>query len=88
MVTKLNPKVITDDMMYEGSDLSASFVPTAEIDAWSKEYEQEMRSDLERIKEDKMWGEIRRLALTNPTLQEAIDHVIMIYKLSKEYNDV
>ena len=87
-MVKLNPQVITDDMMYEGVDLSASFVPTAEIDAWAKEYEQEMRSDLERIREDKMWGEIRRMAPTNPTLQEALDHVIMIYKLSKEYKDV
>ena len=41
----------------------------------------------EKVKEDKMWGEIRRMAKTNPTLQEAVDHVIMIYKLSKEYND-
>jgi len=37
----------------------------------------------DHIVEDKMWGEIRRAARTNPTLQDAMDRVIMIYKLSK-----
>jgi hypothetical protein len=43
---------------------------------------------IERVKEDKLWGEIRREALTNKTLQEALNHAIMIYKLSKDYKDV
>jgi hypothetical protein len=34
--------------------------------------------------EDKMWGEIRREARTNITLQKALDRVIMLYKLSKD----
>tara|TARA_R110000868_G_scaffold15136_2_gene69399 strand:- start:1051 stop:1374 length:324 start_codon:yes stop_codon:yes gene_type:complete len=34
--------------------------------------------------EDKLWGEIRRTAKTNPTLQDALERVIMIYQLSKE----
>jgi hypothetical protein len=38
----------------------------------------------EKIMEDKMWGEIRREATTNPTLQKALDRAIMIYKLSKD----
>jgi len=38
----------------------------------------------EHILEDKMWGEIRRAAPTNPTLQDALDRAIMIYQLSKE----
>ena len=33
---------------------------------------------------DDMWRDIRFHALTNPTLQKALDRVIMIYKLSKE----
>jgi len=37
----------------------------------------------EHIMEDKMWGEIRRAARTNPTLQDELNRVIMIYKLSK-----
>jgi hypothetical protein len=42
---------------------------------------------LERVREDKLWGEIRRAAETNNALQAALDHAIMIYKLSKEYKD-
>lgn len=38
----------------------------------------------DHIMEDKMWGEIRREATTNVTLQKALDRVIMIYKLSKD----
>ena len=37
----------------------------------------------DRLQEDKMWGEIRRLAQTNPTLQDAVERVIMIYRLIK-----
>jgi len=33
--------------------------------------------------EDKMWGELRRAAKTNPTLQDALDRAIIIYQLSK-----
>jgi hypothetical protein len=33
--------------------------------------------------EDKMWGEIRRTAKTNLTLQDALERAIMIYQLSK-----
>jgi hypothetical protein len=38
----------------------------------------------EHIMEDQMWGEIRREARTNITLQKALDRVIMLYKLSKD----
>jgi len=41
------------------------------------------RSLHEHLMEDKMWGEIRRAARTNPTLQDELDRVIMIYKLTK-----
>ena len=37
----------------------------------------------EHIQENKLWGEIRREARTNPTLQDALDHAIMIYQLTK-----
>ena len=40
------------------------------------------------MQDDLLWSEIRRMAPTNPTLQAALDECIMIYKLSKEYNDV
>jgi hypothetical protein len=39
---------------------------------------------IEHVREDKLWGEIRREAKTNTTLQKALDRAIMIYKLSKD----
>jgi hypothetical protein len=39
----------------------------------------------DHIQESKMWGEIRQMARTNPTLQDALDRAIMIYKLSKTH---
>jgi hypothetical protein len=38
----------------------------------------------DHIMDDKLWGEIRREATTNITLQKALDRAIMIYKLSKD----
>ena len=38
----------------------------------------------EHILEDKMWGEIRRMAKSNPALQKALDRAIMLYRLSKD----
>jgi hypothetical protein len=37
----------------------------------------------DHIMEDKLWGNIRRAACTNPALQDALDRAIMIYNLSK-----
>ena len=70
-MVEINPDLITDDMMYEGVDLRTH----------------DGRPLIEHVKESKMWGDIRRAAKTNKTLQEALDHAIMIYKLSKEYNN-
>ena len=38
----------------------------------------------EHMMEDKMWGEIRRLARTNATLQEELDRVVATYHLIKD----
>lgn len=38
----------------------------------------------DHLMDDKMWGEIRRMASTNPALQKALDRAIMIYRLSKD----
>lgn len=73
-----------DNIVYAreaGSDPSTRF----EI---GRDYDPKTKSWGEQVLEDKMWGEIRRMARTNPTLQDAVDRVIMIYKLSKDYNDV
>ena len=37
----------------------------------------------DHMKEDQLWGQIRRAAKTNPTLQDTLDHAIMIYRLTK-----
>ena len=42
----------------------------------------------DHIQEDKMWGEIRRMARTNPTLQSELERVIMIYHLIKQEEQV
>jgi hypothetical protein len=39
---------------------------------------------IEHIQEDKLWGEIRRAAETNPALQQVLDRAILIYRLSKD----
>jgi hypothetical protein len=38
----------------------------------------------EHIQENKMWGEIRRMAKTNPALHDALERAIVIYQLSKK----
>lgn len=38
----------------------------------------------EHMKEDQLWGEIRREARTNKVLQDALERVILVYHLSKE----
>ena len=37
----------------------------------------------EHLKEDQLWGEIRRAARTNEALQSVLDRAILIYHLSK-----
>jgi hypothetical protein len=38
----------------------------------------------EHIMEDKLWGEIRRAALTNEMLRKELDRVKILYELSKK----
>jgi hypothetical protein len=41
------------------------------------------KSSLDKIREDKLWGDIRRCAETNPALQKVLGNAILIYQLSK-----
>ena len=41
----------------------------------------------EHIQESKLWAEIHRAAKTNITLQAALSQCIIIYKLSKDYEN-
>jgi hypothetical protein len=45
----------------------------------------ELQSSLDLFKEDKLWEEIRRAAKTNEVLQSALERVIILYQLGKEY---
>jgi hypothetical protein len=45
---------------------------------------QDGRPLIDQMREDKLWGDIRREAKTNTTLQKVLDRAIMIYKLSQE----
>ena len=42
---------------------------------------------IDQIRETKLWGDIHRLARTNPTLQSELERVIMLYHLIKEENN-
>ena len=43
----------------------------------------DMKNKHAQMMEDKLWDNIRRAARTNPTLQDILDHAIMIYQLTK-----
>jgi hypothetical protein len=43
------------------------------------------RPVFEHLREDKLWGEIRRAARTNKALQEAMERVKLVYHLSKDH---
>jgi hypothetical protein len=42
-----------------------------------------MKSRRDSMMEDKLWGNIRRAARTNPALQDVLDHAIMVYHLTR-----
>lgn len=46
----------------------------------------ENRSMMDRIAEDKLWGDIRRMGKDNPVMQEELERVIILYHLLKEQN--
>ena len=49
--------------------------------------ESELKQTLhEQIKEDQLWGNIRRRAKTHPGLQDELNRVIMFYQLMNEHH--
>jgi hypothetical protein len=77
MTTKINPDLITDDMMYEGNIQPIDLVLYSES--------KKKISTVEQIREDQLWGEIRRAAKTNSALQSVLERAIIIYQLSKNH---
>lgn len=51
---------------------------------WVVGYSEDTKDRLESIKEDKLWGEIRRAAKKDKRLQSELDRVKIIYELSKK----
>ena len=57
-----------------------SFDPRSDGRGWP----QDGRPIIEQIREDQLWGDIRRAAKTNPVLQKALEQCILIHHLSKD----
>ena len=73
-------------IIYESPDKGGTIYGRYEgtNDRWVVGYSQDKRDTLDQLKEDKLWGEIRRAAKNNPLLQEALDRVKIIYELSRK----
>jgi len=63
----------------DGVTYAREFGSTDRIEI-GREYKVDMQNQIN-------WHDLLTMAKTNPTLQSALDECIMIYKLSKEYND-
>lgn len=74
MTARLNPQVVTDDMMYESSSWS-ELEQAVGIHSWHKD-----RTD------DQLWNNIRQAAKSNKVLQDALERVILIYHLTEDNN--
>lgn len=81
---KLRPgKEIIYESSEEGGKIYGRYAGTNE--RWIVGYSEEKKSTIDQIKDDKLWGEIRRAAKSNKVLQDALDRVKIIYELSKEH---
>jgi len=76
---------ITEAVIYESTDGSET-VYIKEFGGEQQEIPRQSPRAVslhEQIKEDQLWGQIRRAAKTNPALQHALDEAVLIYTLSK-----
>jgi hypothetical protein len=73
-------------IIYESSDNGDTVYAryAGETERWMVGQSTKAEDLLESIREDKLWGEIRRAAKSNPLLQDAMDRVKIIYELSKD----
>jgi len=55
-----------------------------ETERWMVGQSTKAKDRIDLIKEDKLWGEIRRAAKSNKVLQDALNRVKIIYELSKD----
>ena len=70
-----------------GADPSTRVEVGYDFDAYEERRDADIRAGMKKrrddIMEDQLWGNIRRAARANPTLQDALDQAIMLYHLTK-----
>ena len=70
-----------------GADPSTRTEVGYDFDTYEERRDHDIRVNMKKrhdsLMEDKLWGDIRRTAKTNPTLQDALERAIMIYHLTK-----
>jgi len=54
-----------------------------ESERWMVGQSTKAKDRIDLIKENKLWGEIRRAARSNQVLQDALDRVKILYELSR-----
>jgi hypothetical protein len=74
------------DIIYESPDGGETVYArySGEAERWMVGQSANAKSRIDGLREDKLWGEIRRAAKTNPALQETLERAIIIYELSKK----
>jgi hypothetical protein len=79
-----------DDTVYQreaGADPSTRVEIGYDYDIHEERRDSDIRAGMKKrrdqIMEDKLWGDIRREARTNPALQDILDHAIMVYHLTQ-----
>ena len=78
------------DTVYQrevGSDPSTRTEVGHDYETFEERRDADIRTGMKKrrddMMEDKLWGNIRRAARTNSTLQDALDQAIMLYHLTK-----
>ena len=69
--------------IYESPDGGATIYERAAGETYRAMIKQNTER-FDQMMEDKMWGEIRRMARTNPAMKEYTDRCIELYHLLKE----
>lgn len=74
------------EIIYESPDNGETVYAryAGKTDRWMVGQSTKAKSRVEAIQENQLWHDIREAAKSNPSLQDALDRVIIIYELSKE----
>ena len=74
-----NPKYVYESP--DGGDTVYQRLPGTS----ARDLYRENLANLDQIREDRMWGEIRRMAKTDPGMQELLQQVVVYYNLKREH---